>query len=60
MLELKELGERRPRGGGVSGMGTSRGLALPVTVGCISGYSGAPRGSARDMTLRPPMERSLY
>lgn len=59
MLELKELGERRPRGGGVSGMGTSRGLALPVTVG-ISGYSGAPRGSARDMTLLPPMERSLY
>jgi hypothetical protein len=38
-------------------MGTSRGLALPVTVGGIGG--GAPRGESRDTTLLPPTDWSL-
>ncbi|KAH9011339.1 hypothetical protein EDB85DRAFT_1901134 [Lactarius pseudohatsudake] len=33
ILELKELGERGLRGGGVNGIAMTRGLALPVTVG---------------------------
>jgi hypothetical protein len=37
ILELKELGEGGLNGGGVSGMGTYSGLALPVTVGRIGG-----------------------
>jgi hypothetical protein len=37
ILELKELGERRRRGGGVSGMAMICGLALPVTVGGLEG-----------------------
>ncbi|KAH9041017.1 hypothetical protein EDB85DRAFT_1886660 [Lactarius pseudohatsudake] len=32
ILELKELGERGLRGGGVNGIAMTRGLALPVTV----------------------------
>lgn len=55
MIELKEVGELGVCGGGVSGMGTSRGLALPV--GGMSRYSAAP---GRDMALLPPTERSLY
>jgi hypothetical protein len=54
ILELKELGERGLCEGGVSGMGmgTSRGLALPVTFGGTEG--GASRGERRDTTLLPP------
>ena len=38
-------------------MGTSRGLALPVTVGRIGG--GASRGESRDTTLLSPTDWSL-
>ena len=51
MLELKVLG------GGVGVMG--HGLALPATVGGISGHSVAPRGSAREMTLLLPTGWSM-
>ena len=54
MLELKEVGERGLCGGGVSGMGTSRGLGLPVKAGGIGG--GASRGESRDTTLLPPTD----
>ncbi|KAH8978434.1 hypothetical protein EDB86DRAFT_2836796 [Lactarius hatsudake] len=37
ILELKELGERGLRGGGVNGMAMTPGLALPVTVGGMEG-----------------------
>jgi hypothetical protein len=40
-------------------MGMSRGLAFPATTGGSEGYSGAPRGSGKDITLLPPTERSL-
>lgn len=52
MLELKEVGESGLCGGGVIGMGTSRGLGLPVKAGGIGG--GASRGESRDTTLLPP------
>ena len=57
VLELKKLGERGLCGGGVSGMGTSRGLALPITVGGIGG--GDSQGESRDTTHLLPTDWSL-
>jgi hypothetical protein len=53
-VDEREVGEPGLWGGGDSGMGTSHGLALTVTVGGIRG--GASRGESRDTMLLPPMD----